>query len=447
MSKLYWRIFLAFWAVIILTTIVTSAVNSLFFADEVALTRAQSLRASLDALSEQAERALQAGGESALRDWLRRRVENSGTRLLIITPDGRELLGRRIPPGVDGPRASRALPPGPRLRRVLDVATRRLEANDGRVYRLVAPRLPPRARRWLVDQRARRLYPIVLVFVSGLVCFALARYLTRPIAAFRAAGQKITAGDLSARVGPVVGARRDEFGALATDFDRMAERNQLLISAQQRLLRDVSHELRSPLARLQAALGLIRKKGVGELDKNLERIEHEAENLNALIGQVLTMARLDAIERIDTQPTDLDELVASIVADAEFEASLDKRSVHYQGRPGLETEADEQLLRRAIENVVRNALHHARATIRVTLARDAHWARIEVEDDGPGVDVVDLPRLFEPFFTKRGSAAGAGIGLAIARRAVRLHNGAIHAENLAGSGFRVVISLPLTGSA
>jgi len=447
MSKLYWRIFLAFWAVIILTTVVTGALNSLFFADEVEFTRAQVIRDSLDALSEQAERALRSGGEDELRSWLRRRVEGSPRpSLLIIAPDGRELLGRRLPPGMRErlrPGEVRPVPRGPRF---MGIQVRPLMGLDGRVYRMVVPRLSPRAGRWFAERRMRRMYPLVLVLVSGLVCFALARYLTRPINAFRTAGQKIAAGDLSARVTPVIGERRDDFGALAGDFDHMADRIETLIGNQQRLLRDVSHELRSPLARLQAAVGLIQKNGVTGLDRNLERIEHEAHNLDSLVGQILTMARLESASSIDARPTDLDALLESVVADARFEAASSERELVYQPCGGFELNGDARLLHSAIENVVRNAVQHSRRVTRVTLRPNDQAAHIEVIDDGNGVADEDLPQLFEPFFTKpsgeAGRTSGAGIGLAIARRAIELHGGAISAMNAEQGGLRVVIELP-----
>lgn len=448
MSKLYWRIFFAFWVVIIMTTVVTSAVNSLFFADEVDFTRTETIRSSLDALSEQAERSLKSGGEEALRGWLGDQMENSPEpMLLIIAPDGRELLGRRLPPGVRGRRPPDAAVPERRPRRFMGNLVRRLYAEDGAVYRMVVPRLRPRSGRWFVEQRLRRLYPVVLVLISGIVCFALARYLTRPISAFRTAGQKIAGGDFSARVGPDIGARRDDFGALAGDFDLMAGRIEELIASQQRLLRDVSHELRSPLARLQAAVGLIRKKGATDLDRNLDRIELESDNLNALIGQILTMVRLESTATIDAQPTDLDALLQSIVSDARFENANDARTLEYDGCAGLEIALDAQLVHSAIENVVRNAVQHSGQLTRVRLARAGPMARIEVVDDGPGVTDGDLLRLFEPFFTKQSDATmrapGAGIGLAIARRAIRLHGGTISAENADSGGLRVVIDLPV----
>lgn len=448
MSKLYWRIFLAFWAVIILTTVLTSVLNSLFFEDEVEFMRAQSIRSSLDALGEQAERALRSGGEDELRAWLRGHMENSPRPLLlIVAPDGRDLLGRRLPPGMRERIRPGQAKPGPRGPRFMGNQVRPLRGVDGRIYRMVVPRLNPRVGRWFTERRLRRMYPFVLVLVSGLVCFALARYLTRPINAFRAAGQKIAEGDLAARVTPDIGKRSDDFGALAHDFDHMADRVESLIGNQQRLLRDVSHELRSPLARLQAAVGLIQKNGANDLDRNLERIEREADNLDTLIGQILTMIRLESAATIDAQPADLDALLQSIVSDASFEGASTNRVTAYESDGPVELDGDAQLLHSAIENVIRNAVQHSRQLTRISLRHAGSSVRIEVIDDGDGVAEADLPHLFEPFFTKpvraTANAPGAGIGLAIARRAIELHGGAIKAINAESGGLRVVIELPL----
>ena len=308
MTRLYWRIFLAFWLVLIAAVLVTAGVNAVIFRDEVASTRADALRASLDALAEQAERRLRVAGVDGLRDWLRERdLVDSKPPLLVIGPRGRDILGRPTPPGARMLRGLRGDGPdiGPDIDRDIDRdidpdigrdigrdiddgrrrfrerllrGTRRIEDAAGNRYVLIVPPFERRGGPWFAASRARSTFPVVLVLISGLVCLLLARYLTRPIAAFRRAGQRIAAGHLDARVGPDVARRRDEFGLLARDFDDMAGRVEQLVGSQQRLLRDVSHELRSPLARLQAAVGLLRQRG-GD-DSNLDRIERELEVLN-----------------------------------------------------------------------------------------------------------------------------------------------------------------------
>lgn len=453
MTRLYWRIFLAFWLVLIAAIVVTAAVNSIMFDDEVALTRADTLRGSLDALAEQAERRLRRDGVDGLRDWLReRRQERSSPPLLVIGPDGEEILGRPTPRGARMLQDFGSAEPGiadgrGRMRHRMASAMRPFEDADGNRYVMVVPPFRPRVGPWFAAPQARTVFPIVLVLISGLVCLLLARYLTRPIAAFRRAGQSIAAGDLGARVGPDAARRKDEFGALARDFDDMAGRVQLLVDSQQRLLRDVSHELRSPLARLQAAAGLIRQRG-GD-DANLERIEREIEVLDGLIGRILGYSRMQSRTSLDAEFVDVNELVGGVVDDASFEGRAAGRRVEFAPGAALVANVDPALLRSAVENVVRNALQYSvrATTVTVDKNEEANSVEIRIADDGPGVEDTDLPQLFEPFFTGRSTRAGAGIGLAIARRALELHGGTIAARNADGGGLVVTMSLPSDGGA
>jgi two-component system sensor histidine kinase CpxA len=295
---------------------------------------------------------------------------------------------------------------------------------------------------------ARLMFAFVLVFLSGGACLLLARYLTRPIRTFRETGRQIGGGDLTARIGPAIAGRRDEFGALARDFDQMAARIEALLNAQRRLMRDVSHELRSPLARLQAAVGLIRQKSGDESSPDLDRVDREAENLNALIGEVLQYSRLQDRSDVTRETTDLTELVADVVADARYEGQANGRDVVFEAGEPILADIDPALVHSAIENIVRNALQHSNAKTTVTLTRvddPAPAAHLEIADDGDGVGDEDLDRIFEPFFTTKttGAAAGAGIGLAIARRAVELHGGFIRAGKGASGGLVVEVTLPL----
>jgi two-component system OmpR family sensor kinase len=283
--------------------------------------------------------------------------------------------------------------------------------------------------------------------LSGLTCLLLARYLTKPIRVFRAAGQSIAAGNLDTRVGPEIAKRKDEFGELATDFDRMADRIQELLHSQQQLLRDVSHELRSPLARLQAAVGLIRQRNADQEDVNLDRIEREAENLNEMIGQILNMARLDAGAEIKSGAIDLNSLVGHIVEDARYEGEQHGKTITFEPGAACVVEVDEYLVQQAIENVVRNAVQHSRQNTEVSVdSLPDSVARVTVRDDGPGVRPDDAEKIFEPFFTRhsegRTGTAGAGVGLTIARRAIELHRGSISARNAARGGLIVEIELP-----
>jgi two-component system sensor histidine kinase CpxA len=304
---------------------------------------------------------------------------------------------------------------------------------------------PGRPRLGLVQILGRLLIPLL---VSGLVCFLLARYLTRPILQLRTAGQRIAGGDLSARAGPAFKTRSDELGDLGRDFDHMAERVEQFVTTQQRMLRDVSHELRSPLARLQAAIGLARQQaGSGPVDA-LDRADLETERLDELIEQILSFARLQSADNIDEQLTDIDDLLATIANDAQFEALSSERRVVYEGCGKTLAYVDSALLASAFENIVRNGLRYtATGTVVLIKAWRTDVMNIEISDCGPGVPDAGLPHLFEPFYrvdeSRGASSGGSGVGLAIAERAIRLHGGSIAARNRRSGGLVVSIQIPL----
>ncbi len=453
MTRLYWRIFLSFWVVIVVAAVLGVGVNALIFRAETDEVRAATLRSAIPALAEQAQRALETGGVAGLRTWLeQQRAERPVPPLVVITPSGQELLGRALPPLPPAmiERWRRQAPtPGTRLRGpAARMPARTLRAPDGSSYLLlVAPQ--DRAGRWFREQNARRAFMLLALIVSGVVCFALARHLTRPIRTLRATGSALAAGQLDVRAGPAVTARRDELGELGRELNRMADRIQQLLAGQQQLLRDLSHELRSPLTRLQAAVGLIRQRGGMAAEADLARLETEAARLDEQIGEILKLSRLAAIDRIERRPLDLDAIVRGIVEDARFEAGGGKHEVRYASTAVPPFAGDEALLHSAIENLVRNALQHARGSVEVALGMPApETLRISVADDGAGVPEAELSRILEPFVRLPGSAAhrgGAGLGLAIASRAARLHGGRITARNRPSGGLQIDLELPAAG--
>jgi len=314
---------------------------------------------------------------------------------------------------------------------------------DGARYRMMVPPLNPRFGGWIGSPASRLLFPLVLLVVSGVACLLLAKHLTRPLRALGVAGRSIAAGDLTARVQPPFADRGDEFGVLARDFNEMAGRIQAAVENRERLLRDVSHELRSPLTRLNIAAELLRQKAGPETAPAVDRIERETHNLDQLIGQVLAFSRVTSRSAAAREPVDLAALLGSVADDAAFEGRAQGLQVDCDA-PALPTiTADESLLRSALENVVRNALQHARQRVAVSGRVEDRQVHIVVRDDGPGVAEDDLPRLFEPFFTGgQRRPGGAGIGLAIAQRSVELHGGRITARNGAAGGLEVEIELP-----
>ena len=291
---------------------------------------------------------------------------------------------------------------------------------------------------------------LVIALVMGAVCFALARYLTTPALQISRAARRFAEGDLDVRVGPQLGKRRDELADLGRDFDFMAERIEAQRSAERRLLGDISHELRSPLARLQVALDLAESGADPQTRGYLARMEEEVEELGALIGQLLTLTRLEnAGQDISRRESiDLAELIGGICADADFEASATNRTVEWGGSPPVLVQANAELLHSAIENVVRNALIHApqSSLVRVDLQNTADEAIIRVRDWGTGVPEAELDELFRPFYrvaeARDRQSGGTGLGLSITQRALAAHGGKVRATNAEGGGLEVEMRLP-----
>ncbi|MFZ0394453.1 MAG: ATP-binding protein, partial [Terracidiphilus sp.] len=246
----------------------------------------------------------------------------------------------------------------------------------------------------------------------------------------------------------------DEFAGLVHDFNHMAERLEGLVSAQRLLLRDVSHELRSPLARLSVALELSRDDADQTMTTNLDRIERETERLNQLIGQLLTLAQMESVETLErAEPVSLKKLLQQVIPDAEYEAQQREAVVELKAECEGMVDGRRELLYRAIENVVRNAVRYTEAGTRVEIRlkedRTRKMAVIEVSDRGPGIPEAELEAIFRPFYrldaARSAHTGGVGVGLAIAERAVKLHNGQIRALNREGGGTTILISLPGVG--
>jgi two-component system sensor histidine kinase CpxA len=291
----------------------------------------------------------------------------------------------------------------------------------------------------------------VAFIVSGLLCYLLTRYLTAPILRLRATAQLISAGQLGMRAETKLELRRDEFGDLVRDFNLMASKTENLISSQRQLMYDVSHELRSPLARMNVALDLLRRR-VGE-DSALIHMETDLQKLNEMITRLLTVAKLDAADALQSHVrVNLTELVASIAVDAEFEAQEKGNRVIVAPEADLVVLGDPNLLRSAVENVLRNAMRYTRpgtaveVVLRATEAINSNEAIIAVRDHGNGVPEDELINIFKPFYRvtdgRASESTGAGLGLAITERIVTLHEGRIRAINEPGGGLRIDMVFP-----
>jgi two-component system sensor histidine kinase CpxA len=293
-----------------------------------------------------------------------------------------------------------------------------------------------------------RLFAVSTILAS-IACLLLAHYLSAPIWRLRLATQRLANGDLHARAGENIGRRSDEIADLVRDFDAMAERIRDLLSNQKRLLGDISHELRSPLARLRVALALARRHEHEAQRPAHERIEMEIERLDDMIGRILLLSRLEAGETsLSTAELDLNEVVESVLEDARYEAERTGHSIVFRAEANFRVEANEDLLRSSIENVLRNALYYTSGDepIEVTLLASPDGATLRVRDHGPGVPPETLPNLFRAFYRVDDSrvtgTGGTGLGLAIAKRAIVAHGGTISARNATPHGFIVEMTIP-----
>ena len=480
MKSLFLKIFLSFWAAqalfLVLAILVTIALRP----------ARHGIESQGPQILAEAVNAYQSGGERGTHDYLEELWHTQHVRAFVFDPSGHELSGRQVPHWIEdvrqgvaprgGPPHHRGwidtLLPPPLLRQALTL--------DGKRYTLVLE-LPSGPRIFFGPHEIPGLGITIAVITSGLMCYLLAWSMTSPVTRLRKAAQSLAAGDLSARAGAPGGGRSDELAELMRDFDRMAERIEGLVDSQSRLLKDVSHELRSPLARLSVALGLARQRaacevgpelapGVApELESALNRIELEADRLNQLIQRLLTISRLESgTDGLHKTSMSLRELVEQVARDAEYETPGRGCRVTMPVNMPVNTtadaadeflvEADPDLLRSAVENVVRNATRYSAegTTVEVRLERQLGANGIEDEiivrvlDSGPGVPDEALQKIFKPFYrlddARNRQTGGAGLGLSIADRAVRLHGGHLRASNRKEGGLEVEIRIPAISS-
>jgi len=450
MKSLFLRMFLSYWlAQALFMVFAIMIVTALRPSREIS-----NLQSEEAAILSDGVQAYNTGGETALWKYFRGLHESRHVRFFIVDEQGRDLLGRNLPGWV---------------RRAQLGEMRTAESFWGRLR-------PPQFLRSSMTTPDGHRYTLVIevpspqsmfgpyglpVFIgilsSGLVCYLLARYLTSPIARLRAATQKLAEGDLGARADVPQSRRHDEMAELMRDFNRMAERLEKLVNAQRRLLTDISHELRSPLARLNVALELARQRSGAEAGSALDRIDRETNRLNQLIQKLLTIARLDGgDEFIQKTPLHLEHLISEIAKDAAFEAQDRHCEVEVDVVDDCVVTGNARLLQSAIENVVRNAVRYTESGTSVQirleqgLGAKGPEAVVRVTDSGPGVPEEALDKLFRPFYRiddARGrQTGGVGLGLAITERAVALHGGTIRAVIRPQGGLMVEIRLPLAST-
>jgi len=326
----------------------------------------------------------------------------------------------------------------------------RVRGPSGHDY-IFATELPAGPRAALgINRTAVFLQWAVALLVSALICSLLTRYLTAPVLRLREMSQKLAGGDLTARTSSAQARRKDEIGDLVRDFNAMAGTIEELVSRQRQLISDVSHELRSPLARLNVALDLGRERKGN--DRAFEQMQEDLQLLDEMIGRLLTLAKLDiGAAQVPMQEVDLAEVVSRIARAAEFE-SQDSQGIRVTTSGSCVVRGGVELLHSAIENVIRNAVRYTEkgTAIEVQLERlsaaSGGRVRVVVRDHGPGVPDSELKNIFQPFYrvtdARDRQSGGTGLGLAIAERVVRIHGGTIRAENAAPHGLKVEIDLP-----
>ena len=285
--------------------------------------------------------------------------------------------------------------------------------------------------------------------ISGLLFSGLlAWWFTKPIRILKKAFNDVADGKLDTRIRPAMGKRRDELAELGQNFDYMTVRISQLLNAQKRLLHDVSHELRSPLARMQAAIGLA-QQSPDKTAKMLDRVERESERIDHLIGELLNLSRLEnpTTENDDRQLFDLTEMLLDIIEDARFEAQNKHIQITHNAFEQINVFARPELIHSAIENVLRNAIKYSpeNGVIQLTTEKLSHHWQITIEDQGPGIAEQDLQQVFQPFFRSRDNHQqnGIGLGLTIAHRAIEIHGGEIIAANRPEGGLNISILLPV----
>jgi two-component system, OmpR family, sensor histidine kinase CpxA len=395
-------------------------------------------------------------GPSALNEFLGSIETISAFKLYILTAQGDPLKATAVPSGARalGRRALSTQSVQAQNWTTHPLIAQPVVSASGRAYTVLLE-LPEGLAQVLIQMsHALFLRIAAALLASGLVCFLMVRYVTSPIRKLQAAVRKFARGDLSVRVASGIGRRQDEIADLGRDFDAMAMRIESLMHAHENLLRDVAHELRSPLTRLNVALEIARKHGDAKMSGFLDRIGGEARQLSHLITQVLVLSRLENIEvERHLEPICLESLIEPIVRDANFEGQMDASSVTFDCRRKVTLTADGRLVHSAIENIVRNALRFSppgspvEIIQQVEASQDRSVALVVISDRGPGVPPEALENLFKPFFrvaAKKGRpGGGAGVGMAIAYHAVNLHRGAIRAVNRANGGLTVEIRLPM----
>lgn len=408
----------------------------------------------MDSYANAAVATFESGHHTALKKLLSQAGKSRKMTLYLLSSTG-EILGNQAPPqsvkriakNLENEQLDEGLIKFGDL-----IVSHEILSTSGKAYRLASVSQVPLSSFIIIPWAGLTIRLATAIFISGLICYLLSRYLTFPLRQLSMAAKSIAKGNLNTRVGHIKGHTKDEIDALRKEFDRMAEQLETMVNSKERLLQDISHELRSPLARLQIAIELGRKKVNGLAEQAFSRMLVECDRLNTLIGEILDYARLDkSTDNLVIRPIPVQEIVRNIVTDAQFEFDTNPSRVTVEIDKGCAETilADERLLHRAIENILRNAFNYAPAQskIHLHLTQSENLLKIQISDQGPGVPQDQLDKIFHPFYrvdlSREKRTGGYGLGLAIAQKAIQLHRGRIIATNRPEGGLLVQIEIPV----
>jgi two-component system sensor histidine kinase CpxA len=448
--SLFLKIFFCFWlAAAAMIGTLNIMLWSSFIQDPNPERRRGALGEALNLYAESAVQVYDSEGPQAFEQFVKRSLKEAGTEIELFDGDGKSLTS-------------------PTRAEASSVATE-IKQTQQHISHVTAvgrmtwgrPVVAPSGRVFIFVTRLRQPYVFrglppwgigLSILAAGVISYLLALYLTSPVKKLKSVVQSFAEGNLDVRVAPQLGSRHDELADLGREFDHMAERIAALISSQKRLLADISHELRSPLARLTVALELARKNTAGKGIAALDRIEMESERVNTLVGQLLALTRLESgAERVPPETVALEDVVQQVIDDANYEAKPLHKEVRVLELVQCVVRGSSELLRSGIENVVRNAIRYTAegTAVEVALSARLDTAVVTVRDHGPGVPDSELQHIFEPFYrvgeARERSSGGVGLGLSIADRTIKLHGGSIRAENVNG-GLLITIEIPLSQS-